>query len=471
MTGQLKPELVIAIVCPLGTNYNRFCEHLGQSLARFGYNLHHVHLSQHFSEILQSDAEVKDHDLDSVAGKIWAGDRIRETAEEPAVLAGLAVREIAAERDNSKPATGRCHLIVQVKRPEEVQRLRMVYGPTFWLVGLLPNPEEQSRFFEEHSLNPDEWIAKDGDEGRRLGQRTTKTFHLADCFLADDDTAGCDRFLDLIFGNPFVTPNEDERGMYLAYASSWSSADLSRQVGAAVIGDHGDVLGLGYNEVPRAGGGVYVGVDGSYRDCEIGYDANQRERERIAKEIAAYLQVDAAKADNLLKDTRLGLITEYGRAVHAEMAALLACARTGRSPVAASMFVTTFPCHNCARHTIAAGICRVVFVEPYPRSKALELHGDAAEIHHGAHNPGKNAGKQAKVRFEQFTGIGPRRYVDLFSIKLSSGREIEREMHGKKAQWIATDAKPRLNPNVSTYIEREQMELDDWKRLFPKTTT
>lgn len=41
--------------------------------------------------------------------------------------------------------------------------------------------------------------------------------------------------------------------------------------------------------------------------------------------------------------------------------------------------MTTFPCHYCARHIVAAGIYEVQYIEPYPKSKALQLHADAIE--------------------------------------------------------------------------------------------
>jgi deoxycytidylate deaminase len=70
-------------------------------------------------------------------------------------------------------------------------------------------------------------------------------------------------------------------------------------------------------------------------------------------------------------------ITEFGRPVHAEMEAILSCARIGISPKMGTLYCTTFPCHNCAKHIVAAGIKRVVYVEPYPKSKAEKLHSDS----------------------------------------------------------------------------------------------
>ena len=96
----------------------------------------------------------------------------------------------------------------------------------------------------------------------------------------------------------------------------------------------------------------------------MSFDSNDREQTEIVKDLLERLRIDLdlEEAVSRLENSRLMDITEYGRAVHAEMDALLACARTGTSPVGGILFTTTFPCHNCARHILAAGIKRVVYI-------------------------------------------------------------------------------------------------------------
>src|SRR5262249_36638815 len=117
-------------------------------------------------------------------------------------------------------------------------------------------------------------------------------------------------------------------------------------------------------------------------------------------------------------------ITEYGRAVHAEMDALLSCARAGVSPQGMVLYTTAFPCHTCTRHIIAAGIQRVFYIEPYPKSRAEELHEDAIVVEEKS----QQRRFKNKVPFTHFVGIGPRRYFDLFSLNLSSGHELIRKI-------------------------------------------
>ena len=60
---------------------------------------------------------------------------------------------------------------------------------------------------------------------------------------------------------------------------------------------------------------------------------------------------------------------------------------------------------NCAKHIIDAGLTRVVYIEPYAKSKALEFHDDSI-----IPPEEESAEDDHRVRFEPFSGIGPRRF-------------------------------------------------------------
>ncbi len=111
----------------------------------------------------------------------------------------------------------------------------------------------------------------------------------------------------------------------------------------------------------------------------------------------------------MLRRTRVGGPLEFSRAAHAEMDALLSSARRGVSTVGTKLFVTTFPCHYCARHIVAAGVAEVYFIEPYPKSLATRLHSDSiASGRSGVENG------STKVMFRPFTGVAPRLYRRAF---------------------------------------------------------
>lgn len=48
---------------------------------------------------------------------------------------------------------------------------------------------------------------------------------------------------------------------------------------------------------------------------------------------------------------------EYSRSIHAEMDVITSMARKQNGDTKDKiLFTTTYPCHNCARHIVAAGI-------------------------------------------------------------------------------------------------------------------
>jgi tRNA(Arg) A34 adenosine deaminase TadA len=133
-------------------------------------------------------------------------------------------------------------------------------------------------------------------------------------------------------------------------------------------------------------------------------------------------------------------IIEFGRMIHAEMSAISDAARLGRSTLEATLYCTTFPCHLCAKHIVAAGIDRVVFLEPYPKSYAKKLHDDSITF---------DPNDKTKVLFQAFIGISPRRYRDIFE-----KRRRKNERHAVK-EWYEGKPVPRIEDRSSVYIENE----------------
>ena len=82
----------------------------------------------------------------------------------------------------------------------------------------------------------------------------------------------------------------------------------------------------------------------------------------------------------ILANAAVTNLLEFGRIVHAEMSALTEAARRGRSVQGGTLHCTTFPCHICARHIIGSGIARVVYIEPYQKSRAKELYPDSISV-------------------------------------------------------------------------------------------
>jgi deoxycytidylate deaminase len=468
-------ELVFAIVCPLGTPYGRVVEALSNYLSHFGYKTKKIQVSTYFDDLLlQLGSNIKPEGESAFGAahhKIAAGNKIREITKKNDMMALVAAGAIADLRYQENKALGRkpnsrrsiplnntAFVISTVRRPEEVTTLRRIYGSGFFLVGVNASREEREHYLSEKGIvgaPAAKLMETDANERLQHGQATRDTFQMADIFVSgaskSDYADQVSRFLDLLFGCPTLTPTPQEQAIFMAYAASLRSGDLSRQVGAAIIDRYGDLISVGCNEAPKPGGGLYdppTDQMPSYRDIERKEDSNELEKEAMADRIVQEIGggIDSGAVRSSLKAAGFFDITEFGRSVHAEMEALLACTRSGRSVRGAVLYATTFPCHNCTRHIIAAGISKVIYIEPYAKSRASDLHPDAISV---------DREEKGKVPFIPFVGVGPRRYFDLFSLGLSTGYQIERKKAGKLVQWERATAAVRLPVKPSTYLQRE----------------
>ncbi|OEH84352.1 ComE operon protein 2 [Desulfuribacillus stibiiarsenatis] len=76
------------------------------------------------------------------------------------------------------------------------------------------------------------------------------------------------------------------------------------------------------------------------------------------------------------------------RTIHAEINALLQCAKFGVSTEEAEVYVTHFPCLNCAKALIQAGIKGVYWEKDYKNSEyAIELFQKAGVAMRKVHSP------------------------------------------------------------------------------------
>lgn len=465
-------ELVFGLVAPVGADLDALEADLVNKLRQYGYTPNSIRLSKLLEGVHELDVELKDApEFDRLMSYMSGGTRLRQLSGAGEILALWAMTSIKNQRRKDNPVRRRtAHILRSIKHPDEARALRAVYGPGFFLIGLSASTVQKKWSLKQKGLTEDQAqmvIDRDASEENEFGQQTRDAFDLADVYIRQQPeraktTTQLERFLRLVFGAIAETPTPDEHAMFLAYASSLRSADLSRQVGAVVWKDGVGVVATGCNDVPAPGGGLYWGGPGDRRDHALGVDANEHHRSQIADEVARHVAAELNLGDADLERirqacgrTRLLDITEFGRPVHAEMDSLLSCARAGIETIGTTLFSTTFPCHNCAKHIVAAGVRRVVYIEPYEKSQAIQLHGDA--IRSDDHGDPTDAGRDAKkVVFEPFVGVGPRRYFDLFSMKLSNGYPLKRKIAGSTASWEENpEAVVRVPMLPTSYLERE----------------
>jgi deoxycytidylate deaminase len=405
--------------------------------------------------------------------KAWQdlGDEMRRQTKDHAAVAKGLVREIRNTRAaalkvdvvDGQPVipdgAPRAYILDALRHPAEVNLLRHLYQDAFVLIAVVCDEDIRRTRLSEKLGKPepkklDDLMRRDEKDNVKHGQQVAKAFQLADFYV--DNTP--DRFLYSethvkLKENPDWNINEElqrlvrivnhegvqrpkieETAMHHAYSAQLRSACLSRQVGAALMDKNGNILATGTNEVPRAGGGVYgemfhdqqreesIPLDHrcAYRPDK--YCSSTREQNVIIDEIIKGIDsiqslnaMQKAQLQTLLKDGRVGDTIEFSRAVHAEMDALLSAARSGASTIGTRLFVTTYPCHYCARHIISAGVDEVQYIEPYFKSLATRLHSDAIQQRlDGWAPPSSGAEGATTVLFRPFTGVAPRLYHRAF---------------------------------------------------------
>ncbi len=479
------PEVVIGLVGPVGIDLDPIVDVLARRLEAVEYKASQVRLSAQIEKFFGVDYSDLPED-ERIEKLMDAGTRLREDSERGEAVALLAIAEIRRVRQQELNGSteGNAYILRSLKHPDEVETLRAVYGKGFFLISAYaPREVRVSAMAEKvtrsqhgnpnHSREKAEFIVErdEQEENKDLGQDVKDAFPLADLFIDARDKKSFEpeirRFIELIFGNLFHTPTKDEHGMYHARSAALRSSDLGRQVGAAIASPLGELLALGCNDVPKAGGDLYwPGDDGDARDFQRGFDPIVEERKQILSELLARLGKAGVLAEpyanakaivplvtafttgekrQFLKGARVMNLLEFGRCVHAEMAAITSAARLGVPIKSATLFTTTFPCHMCARHIVSSGIARVVYVEPYPKSRARHLHGDAIQV--DVQKP-----VSGLVVFEPFVGIAPRQYQDIFDArdrrKDSAGRIFNWRAKGKRPQ-------PRFSRFKNTYTEIE----------------
>lgn len=382
------------------------------------------------------------------------------------------------------------YIIRQLKRPEEVRILRKIYGKQFILISAYGSVESRKRILEtrlrhtlplntlDHEISARANALMHRDQHEDIdshGQHLRDTFHLADVFIdgvtKTDMNKMTSRFINAMFGKTDIAPSKAEYGMYAAKSASLRSTDLSRQVGAAIFTPDGEIISQGCNEVPKAFGGTYWdGEEPDFRDIKLGADPNDLLKKEIVRDLLERLaagnmlseealqigesavmvdalirraEVSAPKGYGCLSNAAIMELTEYGRVVHAEMCAICDAARMGRSVKGGILYCTTFPCHNCTKHLLAAGISQVIYMEPYPKSKAKILHENEIEI---------DRTNSSRVSFMPFLGISPARYRDIFE-------KGKRKIDGLALRWINNEPRPLIDTPAPTYVDLESFEF------------
>jgi deoxycytidylate deaminase len=462
--------LVFSICGQVGSGLTLVRRKIAQTLSSFGYQCIAVDISQvvleKFYSKLMGEEKISDHpDLKSnSARRIYMlqrrGNQLRARFGND-IITRVSISHVIWPEFKQTRNHRIAWLIDSVKHHEEVAYLRELFGESYFAIGVISTDSvRKRRLMEKKGFSGDEFnVLSDIDakeKGLEYGQSTIKAITQSDYFFANDYATAdnleieAQRLLRLIFSVGVDTPRLDEYAMSIAANAANQSGCLARQVGACIVNASGQLIATGRNDVPQYGGGLYTVESKKDHRCwaQAGQCYNDFHKMKIiqglTREISESLDLPREKRDSveeILKHSPIDSLIEFSRAVHAEMDALTSIAREEIPGVkGASLYCTTFPCHNCAKHIISAGIRRVVYLEPYEKSLARELHSDAIM------NPLQDC-EGGKIPFDSFGGVAPRRYSQLFGI---NRRRKDRE-NGK---YIDLDSKrDNLHP-IGTQDEK-----------------
>lgn len=480
-------ELIISLCGFIGTDIHGVAETIEKILrVEFNYEVEVIQLSK----IIKQHSTIEFNGVSKYQYKkllIDEGNRLRKENENT-ILSALAIQKINFKRiiEKSTPAfqtRRKCYIIDSIKTEDELSLFREVYRDIHYSIGVFSSVEEREKNLSDSPMSDDEiglLINRDSGEDIDNGQNVRDTFILSDFFLRLDGPVNTaveeklKRFINLIFGIAVITPTHEETAMYHAASAANNSACLSRQVGAALTDQKGELLSIGWNDVPKAGGGLYQSnqmTSGSTsldkRCFNLGSKGcwNDSEKNLISQELLDLLienkviaEAEREKTFKIIRNSKIKSLVEFSRAIHAEMMAIITGSQTaGKRMVDGTLYITTYPCHNCARHIILAGIKKVYYIEPYRKSLTIKLHHDAIT---------EKENHVDKVVILMYDGVSPNRYFDLFKMipnsrKAPTGELLKYDVKNVKPKSTnSLESIPVLESFVSKTLTEKGFTID-----------
>jgi hypothetical protein len=145
------PEIVIGLVGPIGVDLNTIIAYLKEALNKVQYASEVIHITRVMEDILPQVKVDESSYGNRYRSLIKQADQIRQGAQNHAALSCLSISEIRrlrAKINNTgpdQPALGTAYIIRQLKREEEINLLREVYGRKFIQISVFSDKDERRR--------------------------------------------------------------------------------------------------------------------------------------------------------------------------------------------------------------------------------------------------------------------------------------------------------------------------------------
>jgi deoxycytidylate deaminase len=231
---------------------------------------------------------------------------------------------------------------------------------------------------------------RDSAEDLPEGQQVSICVQQSDYVLVNEDDAGssdarCKKIFaqlqddlrlmreadDLSSGSYCRPPTQDEVQMATAFAQSHMSRCLKRKVGAVIVSSENIPLALGYNENPIGMEPCLTEFGHCFKDEDMYKKLEKMGGLRcphcgneISEMRSPWRCMDPNCGEDLKSLFFPSRNMELCTAIHAEERAIRSLG--GRNAERGTLYATTYPCFQCARYLVDAGIKRIVYVEAYP---------------------------------------------------------------------------------------------------------
>ena len=338
------------------------------------------------------------------------GNRLR-SEKGHAVLAEMAYNKAKEEKK-----LGSIRLVFDsIRNTAEVAYFRKMF-PDFFLIAVdCVEPDRWMRVQESYGRNYQAFMEDDrrdkNEEGIRHGQQVALCVDDADVLIRNDNdpmvrtrlaweqrlSEKMGSFIELFEGQ-LSLPTEQESYMSIGYCASLMSQCFKRQVGAVIIDETGRVISVGYNENPPP----LKPCNEEFFDCfrEMYIDELMGELKycpECGKQLKdfKYPYECANCKRNIYRMVVRDRALNRCSALHAEERAIMNSG--ARNLKGCTLYVTTFPCFNCAQKILDAGIRTIWYVESYPDVDSLQIFERAKT-----------------VTLQKFEGVKARAYFRIF---------------------------------------------------------
>ena len=321
-----------------------------------------------------------------------------------------------------KDVTDKSVVIDGIRNIGEVESLRNRF-PNFWLVAVYADfntrwerVEKKGSYSEKPVFQRDDLI--DSNEDDPIGQSVQRCVYEADYVLKNVKkltpkesrkeilTRKLLEQISVMKGET-TNPKKPEVSMATAVSQSHASRCLKRKVGALIVDEtNGIPLSVGYNENPVGMEPCFLLYNGCYKDMIMETKLEDMsplfcpECGTQHQSISKPWKCNGTKTDgnpcrcNFKLKFFPSRNMELCTAIHAEERAIRSLGQ--RSADGCTIYVNTFPCFQCCRYIKDAGITKIVYVESYPVTEAVDFL------------------RENKIDFEPFEGFTPRAFNRVF---------------------------------------------------------